>query len=84
MTPDLDTIRRLVAEQYEVDLGSIHPTTSLADDLGSDDLSRIELTMAVEDVAEVEFTDAEIEEVRTVQDLVDVLARKLAGQVEAA
>lgn len=81
-TPE-DTQARVI-RVIEQQLGASSPKLAdrLVEDLGADSLDTIELVMAVEDEFGIEISDDEAEACRTVQDSVDLLARKL-GMVAA-
>lgn len=81
-TPE-DTQARVI-RVIEQQLGANNPKLNdhFVADLGADSLDTIELVMAVEDEFGIEISDDEAEACRTVQDSVDLLARKL-GMVAA-
>ena len=43
------------------------------DELGADSLDKIELTMAWEEALDVEIGDADVDKIRTVQDVIDAV-----------
>ena len=68
-----DNVRNALAEQFEVDAESITMETSLIDDLGADSLDVVDLLMSIEDEFEIEIPDEEIENIRTVSELVSYI-----------
>ena len=68
-----EKIKSLLADQLDTDAEGITLETNIADDLGADSLDVVELLMAIEDEFEVEITDEEIENLKTVGAVVDYI-----------
>jgi len=73
-----EKIKQIVAEQLGVDEAEVIPTASFVDDLGADSLDTVELVMAFEEAFEIEIPDEEAEKIRTVQDAVAYVEKKVA------
>ncbi len=72
-----EKIREILAEQFDEDEEKITTDTVLTDDLGADSLDLADVLMAIEDEFEVEIPDEDIENIKTVGDIVDYIeARK--------
>ena len=69
----LEKIKVILAGQFDVEEDSIKPETDLQDDLGADSLDVVDLLMSIEDEFEIEIPDEEIENIRTVGDLVNYI-----------
>ena len=69
----LDTVRRLISEQLGINENDITPESSFVDDLGADSLDLVELLMAFSDEFDMEISDEEAEEIRTVGDVLEIL-----------
>ena len=69
----LEKFKVILAEQFDVEEDSIKPETDLQDDLGADSLDVVDLLMSIEDEFEIEIPDEEIENIRTVSDLVSYI-----------
>ena len=69
----LEKIKVILAEQFDVEEDSIKNDTDLQDDLGADSLDVVDLLMSIEDEFEIEIPDDEIENIRTVGDLVNYI-----------
>ena len=69
----LEKIKVILAEQFDVEEDAIKPDTDLQDDLGADSLDVVDLLMSIEDEFEIEIPDEEIENIRTVSDLVSYI-----------
>ena len=74
-------VRKLVAEELNVDESEVTPEATFQDDLGADSLALVELIMALEEKFEIEnIPDEDAEQIKTVQDAVDyIVRRKSAG-----
>ena len=79
---DADNIRQkileelLAASESSLQASEIVPDTSLRDDLGLDSLQAVTVVMALEQEFDVEVDDQEIDGLRTVGDILELLARK--------
>lgn len=72
----LEKITEIIAEQLDVDAASITAATSFKDDLEADSLDLFELIMAVEEEYGVEIPSEDLENIKTVQDIMDYLTAK--------
>jgi acyl carrier protein len=72
-----EKIKQIVTEQLGVDEAEVTPTASFVDDLGADSLDTVELVMAFEEAFEIEIPDEEAEKIRTVQDAITYVEKKL-------
>lgn len=68
-----EKIAQILAEQLDADVETITAETKIAEDLGADSLDVVELLMSIEDEFDVEVPDEEIENVKTVGDVVDYI-----------
>ncbi|MBQ6337139.1 MAG: acyl carrier protein [Ruminococcus sp.] len=69
----LEKIKVILAEQFDVEEDTLKNDTDLQDDLGADSLDVVDLLMSIEDEFEIEIPDEEIENIRTVGDLVNYI-----------
>ncbi len=70
-------VKTIIAEQLMVDESEVTPGSNLVDDLGADSLDVVEIVMQVEEDLDLEISDEEAENVKTVQDIIDGIKRKL-------
>ena len=68
-----ETVRKVLAEQLEVDESIITPETDIIDDLGADSLDLVELVMSLEEHYDIVLTDDKTAKVRTVGQVVKML-----------
>jgi acyl carrier protein len=72
-------VKKIVADQLEVDLDEVKPESNFANDLGADSLDTVELVMALEEEFGIEIPDEAAEEITTVQASVDFINSKLVA-----
>lgn len=65
-----EKVKAILSEQFDVEEDSITSDTSIADDLGADSLDVVDLLMSIEDEFEFEVPDEEIDNIKTVGELV--------------
>lgn len=66
-------VQEIIAEQLEIDPAKITMESSLMEDLEADSLDVIELVMAFEEEFSVKMPDEELENIKTVGDIVNAL-----------
>lgn len=77
----LAKVRKLVAEELNVDEGEVTPGASFQDDLGADSLALVELIMAFEEKFEIDnIPDDEADKIKTVQNAVEYIERVKKGE----
>jgi len=72
-------VKKIVADQLEVDPTEVKPEANFANDLGADSLDTVELVMALEEEFDIEIPDEDAEKITTVQASVDFISEKLAS-----
>ena len=68
-----EKIAGILAEQLGADENDMTLDTNIARDLGADSLDVVELLMAIDDEFGVEIPDEEIENIKTIGDLVEYI-----------
>ncbi len=68
-----DKIKSILAEQLDADADQMTMDTDIAKDLGADSLDVVELLMSIEDEFSVEIPDEEIENIKTIGELVEYI-----------
>lgn len=66
----LEKVKKLISEQLDVEEANIQETSSIADDLGADSLDVVDLVMAIEDEFSIEIPEDQVENIKTVGDIV--------------
>ncbi|KAG8706775.1 hypothetical protein FRC12_020301 [Ceratobasidium sp. 428] len=73
---DIQTRVLDVLKTFEkVDGAKLTPAASFTDDLGLDSLDAVEAVMAIEEEFSIEIPDAEADEIKTVQEAIDYIAK---------
>lgn len=72
-------VKKIVADQLEVDESEVKPESNFANDLGADSLDTVELVMALEEEFDIEIPDEAAEGILTVQATVDYINSKVAA-----
>ena len=65
-----EKLKEILAEQFDTDVATLSDATDIADDLGADSLDVVEVLMSIEDEFKVEIPDEEIDNIKTIGDLV--------------
>ena len=71
-----EKVKAILSEQFDVEEDSITLGSSITEDLGADSLDVVDLLMSIEDEFEVEVPDSEVENIKTVGDLVKYIEDK--------
>ncbi|MBR6872802.1 MAG: acyl carrier protein [Ruminococcus sp.] len=65
-----ERIRQIIAEQLDLEVDDIKMESSIQDDLNADSLDVMEVAMAVGDEYDIEISEEELENIKTVGDVV--------------
>ena len=65
-----EDVRDVVVDQLSVSADAVKLESKIIEDLGADSLDVVDLVMSIEDEFEVEVPDDEVENIKTVDDLV--------------
>ncbi len=68
-----EKVKKLIAEQLDVDENDITEASSITDDLGADSLDVVDLVMSIEDEFDVEIPEDQVENIKTVGDIVNYI-----------
>ena len=69
----LEKVKAILSEQFDVEEDTITTDTSITEDLGADSLDVVDLLMSIEDEFEIEIPDGEVENIKTVGELVSYI-----------
>ena len=73
----IEKIKEILAEQLDADPEEMTMDTKIAEDLEADSLDVVELLMSIEDEFEVEIPDEEIENLKTIGDVVEYIQNNM-------
>ena len=68
-----ERVKKIIAEQLDVEEDDISSESSFVDDLGADSLDTVELVMAFEEEFAIEIPDESAEKILTVQNAMDYI-----------
>ena len=71
-----EKIKELLADQLDVSADDMTMESDIANDLGADSLDVVELLMSIEDEFEIDIPDEEIENIKTIVDLVKYIEER--------
>ncbi len=73
----LEKVKSILSEQFDASEDSITAETTIQDDLGADSLDVVDLIMSIEDEFEIEVPDEEVENIKTVGNLVEFIEKNV-------
>lgn len=71
-----DKIKEIIAEELNVAIEDVKPEASFIDDLGADSLDTVQLIMKFEEEFDIEISDEDSVNIKTVGDVLDYIAKK--------
>ncbi len=74
-----ERIVKVICEQLDVEASQVTAEAHFIDDLGADSLDTVELVMAFEEEFDVEIPDDMAEQIKTVNDVIALVADKCAA-----
>ena len=72
-----DKIKDIIVEQLDVEEDAVTMEASITEDLGADSLDVVDLVMSIEESLDVEIPDEEVENIKTVGDIVKYIENKV-------
>ena len=72
-----DKLKDIIVEQLDVEEDAVTMEASITDDLGADSLDVVDLVMSIEESFDVEIPDEEVENIKTVGDIVKYIENKV-------
>ena len=72
-----DKIKDIIVEQLDVEEDAVTMEASITEDLGADSLDVVDLVMSIEESFDVENPDEEVENIKTVGDIVKYIENKV-------
>lgn len=71
-----EKIRQILCDQLDLEEESVTMNSKIAEDLGADSLDVVDLIMSIEEEFDLEFKDDQIDNIKTVGDIVSVIEDK--------
>lgn len=75
-----ERVKKIIAEQLQVEEDKVVPEASFVEDLGADSLDTVELVMALEEHFETEIPDEDAQKILTVRDAIEYVSAKTVEQ----
>lgn len=72
-----DKIKDIIVDQLDVDEDKVKMEASITEDLGADSLDVVDLVMSLEEEFDVEIPDEQVENVKTVGDIVKFIEENI-------
>lgn len=72
-----EKVRDILVNELLLDENEVTLTAELKDDLGIDSLAVVDLATSIEEEFDIEIPDEDLENIRTVGDIVDYLKKKV-------
>ncbi|MFT3950486.1 MAG: acyl carrier protein [Oscillospiraceae bacterium] len=73
-----DKVKDIIVEQLGVDAENVTMEASITEDLGADSLDVVDLVMSIEEEFDVEIPEDEVENIKTVGNIVKFIEEKTA------
>jgi acyl carrier protein len=71
-----EKVTSIIVEQLDVTKEECVPEASFIDDLGADSLDLVELIMEMEETFDIQIADNELQQIRSIKDVLDYLRNK--------
>jgi len=68
-----DKVAKLISSQLGIDKEKVKPESLIVADLGADSIDVFEMVMALEDELGIEINEDKVQELKTVQDVVNII-----------
>jgi acyl carrier protein len=72
-----EKVRDILCEQLDVEEEKVTTESSIVDDLGADSLDVVDLVMSLEEEFDIEIPDEDVENIKTVGDMVKYIEGKI-------
>ena len=72
-----DKVKAILIDQLDVDEDKVTMDASIFDDLGADSLDVVDLVMSLEEAFDIEIPDDQVENIKTVGDIVKYIEDKV-------
>jgi len=70
---NVDRITRIISEELRIPKEDIKPDSHLFDDLNFDSLDSVQIVLELENAFDIEVSDDEIDNIKTVKDIIDLV-----------
>ena len=74
----LEQLQEIIAEKLGIEASEIKPESRFSEDLGADSLDLFEVVMGLEEAFNVSIDNEDLDQIKSVQDAMDYIAKKQA------
>jgi len=78
-----ERVARILIDSFELDAVQVRPEAHLIDELDLDSIDAIDLVVSLESETDLDVTEDELKDLRVVQDIVDLVHRKVMENEKA-
>ena len=71
-----EEVRKIIVTQLDISEDEVVPEASFVDDLGADSLDLVELVMTMEEKFDIEISDKDAEEIKTVYKAISYIEQR--------
>lgn len=72
-----EKLNKIICDQLDLESDAVNQDSLIVEDLGADSLDIVDIIMTIEEEFEIEVPDEEIENIRTVGDVVKFIESKI-------
>lgn len=72
----IEKVKKLIAEQLNIDESKITEDSRIVEDLGADSLDTVEMLMAFEEEFGISIPDDEVPNMKTIKNIIDLIDSK--------
>lgn len=73
----VEKVKKVIADQLSMEVEEVNLESTFTDDLGVDSLEIFEIVMSLEEEFEIEIPNEDIENIKTIQDIVNYVKSKV-------
>lgn len=74
----LEKLQEIIADKLGIEANEIKPESKFSEDLGADSLDLFEVVMGLEEAFDISIDNEDLDQIKTVQDAMDYIAKKQA------
>ncbi|MCI5839668.1 MAG: phosphopantetheine-binding protein [Peptoniphilaceae bacterium] len=72
-----EKFEKLVEENFDVDINNLNFNENISENDEIDSIDLLDFVMTIEDEFEIEFSDDELDNIKTLNDMIEILEKKV-------